>query len=247
MIARTALIRENVEQVQEQIDAAARRSGRSLADVLLVAVTKTHEPEMIAAAYAAGLRHFGENRVEEAKQKIAAVDRMLPQAATWHMIGHVQSRKAADVPQLFEWVHSVDRWKIARRLSEAASAAGRTLDALLEVNLSGEDTKYGYDLSRWPEDETQVEAFLNEIVAMLALPGLRWQGLMTMAPFTTQPETVRPVFRRLRMLRDVLRARFPDMGWPHLSMGMSSDYVVAVEEGATMVRIGTAIFGPRGD
>lgn len=240
-----AQIEENIAAVRARIAAAAERAGRNPADVQIVAVTKTHGPEVILAAYEAGLRHFGENRVEEAEGKIAALRADLPPDGVWHMVGHIQSRKTADVAALFEWVHSVDRFKVARRLSEAAQRLGRTLEVLLEINLSGEKSKFGYDLSRWPDDAAQGEAFFAEVAHLLELPNLHWQGLMTMAPYTTDAETVRPIFRRLRLLREALRSRFPALDWPHLSMGMSGDFEVAVEEGATMVRIGTALFGPR--
>lgn len=240
-----ARIEENAARVNERIAAAARRAGRDPAGVRLVAVTKTHALDVIAAACEAGLRHFGENRVEEAESKIVAGRAALPGDVVWHMIGHIQSRKTASVAALFEWVHSIDRFKIARRLSEMAQGLGRTLEVLLEINASGEQGKFGYDLSRWPDDSEQAAAFFAEVEGLLALPALRWGGLMTMAPLVDNPEAVRPVFRRLRGLSDALRGRFPAQEWPHLSMGMSGDFEVAVEEGATMVRIGTAIFGPR--
>lgn len=239
------LIQERLATVKEQIAEAAVRAGRSPDEVLLVAVTKTHSPELIEAAYQAGLRHFGENRVEEAKGKIETLRERLPDDVVWHMIGHVQSRKTTEVAGYFLWVHSVDRFKIARRLSDTAVQSGQTLDVLLEVNLSGEASKYGYALSGWPDDPGQGEAFCREIKDILELPGIRLHGLMTMAPYTTEPETVRSVFRRLRELQDWLAERFPEHQWPHLSMGMSGDFEVAVEEGATMVRLGTAIFGAR--
>lgn len=240
-----AEIARNVAGVRERIHAAAARAGRSAEDVTLVAVSKTHGPESILAACDAGLRHFGENRVGEAVQKVPALRSRLPADVVWHMIGHIQSRKSADVPPLFDWVHSVDRPKIARRLSRDAADAGRTLDVLVEVNLSGEASKFGFDLAGWPEDGARFDAVCAALEPLLALPALRWQGLMTLAPYTEDPETVRPLFRRMHALREALRARFPQAGWPHLSMGMSGDFEVAVEEGATMVRVGTAIFGPR--
>ncbi len=245
MRAVAAQIEANIAAVRMRIAAAAERAGRNPADVQIVAVTKTHGVDVIRAAYEAGLRHFGENRVEEAEEKIAAARADLPADVVWHMVGHIQSRKTADVAALFEWVHSVDRFKVGRRLSEAALRLGRTLDVLLEVNLSGEASKFGYDLSRWPDEAAQGEAFFSEVARLLELPYLRWQGLMTIAPYTADAETVRPIFRRLRWLRHALCSRFPALEWPHLSMGMSGDFEVAVEEGATMVRIGTALFGPR--
>jgi PLP dependent protein len=240
-----AAVAGRLQQVQRQIDAACARSGRSPADVKIIAITKRKTVDYILAGVDAGLRHFGENRVEEAHDKIVAARERLPADATWHMVGHIQSRKTRDVAPLFDWVHSVDRVKVARRLDDAAAGAERALDALLEVNLSGEAGKYGYDLSRWPEDRAQADAFFAEVAEMIGLASLRWQGLMTLAPYTEEPEAVRPLFRRMRLLGEALRERFPAQGWPHLSMGMSGDYEVAVEEGATIVRIGTALFGPR--
>ncbi len=238
-------ITERIEAVQERVAVAAQRSGRDASEVLLVAVTKTHGLEVIEAAYQVGLRHFGENRVEEARDKVLAARKHLPADAVWHMVGHVQSRKTRDVASLFDWVQSVDRFKIARRLKEALEGEGRTLDLLLEVNLSGEESKYGYDLSRWPDDKAQGDAFFSDIEAILPLPGIRLHGLMTLAPYAADPEVVRPVFRKMRLLREALLPRFPGQLLSHLSMGMSGDYEVAIEEGATMVRLGTALFGAR--
>jgi pyridoxal phosphate enzyme (YggS family) len=235
---------ERIAEVQARVATAARRTGRDPADVLLVAISKTVGPEKIAAAYEAGLRHFGENRVEEAQSKIALLRADLP-GIIWHMVGHIQSRKAPDVAECFDWVHSVERLKVARRLAETARAMGRVLPVLLEVNASGEETKDGFELARWPDDTGHLAAFYAEVEAILALPGLAVRGLMTMAPYTEQPETVRPVFRRVRQLRDALRERFTSVDWAHLSMGMTADFEVAIEEGATLVRVGTAVFGPR--
>lgn len=245
-----AAVRENVERVLSNVAEAAQRAGRGESAVTLVAVSKTHDLPMIAAASQAGLRHFGENRVEEARDKIeAARSGELPADVVWHMVGHIQSRKTDDVAPLFDWVHSIDRWKIARRLEEHLAGSPRSLDVLLEVNVSGEESKYGYDLSVWPEGgsraEAQFAALAADVEQMTDLERLRLRGLMTLAPYTEDPETVRPVFRRLRHLRDALRDRFPGLSWDELSMGMSADYEVAVEEGATLVRVGTAIFGVR--
>jgi pyridoxal phosphate enzyme (YggS family) len=227
--------------VQERIAAAARRAGRDPAEVTLVAVTKTHPPEVIEAAYLAGLRHFGENRVEEAAPKIQAVAAWLaaqkPDADSpiWHMVGHVQSRKAEEAAGPYALIHSVDSVKLARRLDRFASEKGRRLPILLEVNVSGEASKYGFR-------PTEVADALTEIAT---LSSLQVQGLMTMAPIVSDPEMARPVFRALRALRDDLACRFPQMDWRHLSMGMTDDFEVAIEEGATLVRIGRAIFGER--
>lgn len=244
------LVQQNIDQVRERLTSAAKRAGRDPSSVTLVAVTKTHPMEKIAAAYEAGLRHFGENRVEEAEGKIeAARAGALPGDVVWHMIGHIQSRKTDTVAPLFDWAHSIDRWKIARRLDEKLIELDRTLDVLLEVNVSGEASKYGFDLSAWPDSRSQAAQQLDSLTATIERIGelsrLRLRGLMTLAPYTTDPETVRPVFQRTRQLRDVLAERFPAYPWDHLSMGMSSDYEVAVEEGATLIRVGTAIFGER--
>jgi len=239
-------IAQNLKRVRERIAEAALRAGRDPDRVRLVAVTKTHPPETVVAAYRAGLRHVGENRVGEAMSKIPDVRAAISgPKITWHMVGHVQSRKARDVAEHFDYVHSVDRLKIARRLSRFSEEAGQTLPVLLECNVSGEESKYGFDLQAWEQDDARREAFFAAVEEILALPGLAVRGLMTMAPFVADPETVRPVFTGLRALLDALRERFPDQDWRHLSMGMTDDFEVAVEEGATMVRIGRAIFGPR--
>ncbi len=250
-------IEQNLRQVEARIAAAALRSGRDPAEVTLVAVTKTHPPAAVLAAYQAGVRHFGENRVEEGGEKIPAVrmaleaegvvgsDALLP---VWHMIGHIQSRKAQAVVADFDVVHSVDRLKVARRLSHFAAlrADTRPLPVLLECNVSGEASKFGFDVAGWERDTSLREAFFSAVDEISRLAGLSLEGLMTMAPLTDDPETVRPVFASLRALREALRERFPTLSWPHLSMGMTDDFEVAIEEGATMVRIGRAIFGPRG-
>ncbi len=237
-------IGRNLTQVQERIAEAALRSGRGPGDVTLVAVTKTHPAETVVAAYRAGVRHFGENRVEEGAAKIPAAREIISgPPPKWHMVGHVQSRKARAVVAHFDYVHSVDRLKIARRLSRFAQEASLTLPALLECNVSGEESKYGFDLQGWEQNEAQRETFFAAVEGIVALPGIAVRGLMTMAPFVSDPEGVRPVFASLRGLRDALAERFPAGDWRHLSMGMTDDFEVAVEEGSTMVRIGRAIFG----
>jgi pyridoxal phosphate enzyme (YggS family) len=232
-------LRNNVERVLERIAAAERRAGRP-GQVALVAVSKTHPAEMVAEAYCAGLRVFGENRVEEAKPKAEAVRALLaakfsPEVSIeWHMVGHLQSRKAADVFPWASLVHSVDTVKLAGRLSRAIPE-GQTLPALLEVNVSGEESKAGFRPEELP----------SAIGAMAGLPSLRLEGLMTMAPIVEDPEQARPVFRALRHLREQLARQYPGLPWTHLSMGMTDDFEVAIEEGATLVRIGRAIFGER--
>ena len=233
---------DNLYRVQERIGAAARRSGRDPAEVTLLAVTKTHSPATILDAYELGLRHFGENRVEEASEKILAVRSAITNYQSpiiWHMIGHVQSRKAEAVAGLFDWVHSVDSLRIAERLSRFAGQQGRRLGVLLEFNVSGEAGKYGFGA------RGEGEALFRDVEAVVALPHLQVEGLMTMAPIAADPEQARPVFRALRAWRDRLASRFPQREWKRLSMGMTDDFEVAIEEGATIIRIGRAIFGER--
>jgi len=274
-------LQARIAAIQERIAAAAWRGGRHPDEVTLVAVSKTHSPEEVAAAYAAGLRVFGENRVEEAAPKAEAVAHLVAPALppAWHMIGHLQSRKAEEVLTWANMVHSVDSIKLAQRLSRFV-AAGQTgsrlpgdttalqpcsgaepveaprVDAeraalrqaqgsvsaehgccpiLLEVNVSGEASKYGFP----------PEALPDAVATIAALPGLALQGLMTVAPIAADPEEVRPVFVGLRALRDALAERYPTLDWRHLSMGMSDDFEAAIEEGATIVRVGRAIFGER--
>jgi pyridoxal phosphate enzyme (YggS family) len=232
------ILQDRIAAVQARIAAAARRAGRDPAEVTLVAVTKTQPASVVIAAYRAGLRIFGENRVEEAGPKAAEVAGLLtpdPPPA-WHIIGHVQSRKAADVLPWASMIHSVDSEKLARRLSRFCAEAGVTLSILLELNVAAEASKYGLA----PADAGRA------VEAIAALPGLCIVGLMTMAPIAADPEETRPVFAGLRRLRDDLSRRFPEVDWRHLSMGMTDDFEVAVEEGATLVRIGRAIF-PQSD
>ncbi len=239
---------ERLRHVRERIAEAALRRGRAPDAVRLVAVSKTFPPEAVLAAWACGQRDFGENRPEEGAWKIPAVTAQLGGSGdvpTWHMIGHIQRREVRHVVAHFDIVHSLDRQVLAQRLSRLAVEAGRTIPVLLECNVSGEASKYGYRVAGWEHDADVRAAFFGEVAVLAALPGLRIEGLMTMAPLVDDPEEVRPVFASLRALRDALTERFPAVTWRHLSMGMSSDFEVAVEEGATLVRIGRAIFGPR--
>jgi PLP dependent protein len=241
-------VARNLQHVRERIAEAAVKSGRALDDVTLVAVSKTRSVEEIVTAYRADVRHFGENRVREGVAKMPGVREALADAdveLTWHMIGHIQSRKAELAAAHYDYVHSVDRLKIARYLDRFAVEGGFTLPVLLECNVSGEASKYGFNLPEGARDGEWRAAFFAQAEEILTLPHLSVHGLMTMAPFVDDPETVRPVFADLRSLLDALRERFPDRDWRHLSMGMTNDFVVAVEEGATMVRIGRAIFGER--
>jgi hypothetical protein len=230
------LLRDNLAHVQDRIAAAAARAGRAVSAVTLVAVSKTHPVEALLAAYDLGVRHFGENRVEEAATKLPAFRQAIGDpAVVFHMIGHVQSRKADDVAALFDRVHSVDSVKLAQRLSRCAT---KPLPILLEVNVSGEASKYGFDGARRDE-------LFGAVEVIAQLPNLRLDGLMTMAPLVDDPEQARPVFRVLRELRDEIAACYSAVKLPHLSMGMTDDFEVAIEEGATLVRIGRAIFGER--
>jgi hypothetical protein len=238
------MIAQNISRVRSSIEAACLRTNRDPASVTLIAVSKTHSAEEILEAAAAGLQHFGENRVEEAESKILAVNRVFDEPLTWHMIGHVQSRKAKDVLPLFNYIHSVDTVKLAAKFSALAVEAGQTGKVLLEVNVSGEEAKYGFQAAHWKDDNTVRRVLWGEIGQILALPGLEVCGLMTMAPIAEDPETVRPVFTRLYDLRKTLANEF-QIALPELSMGMTDDYMIAVEEGATMVRVGRAIFGER--
>jgi pyridoxal phosphate enzyme (YggS family) len=230
----------NLRSIQARISAAASRAGRSPAEITLVAVTKTQSPKAIQAAYDLGLRHFGENRAEEAETKIPH----LPEDIAWHMIGHIQSRKAKRVIPLFRMIHSLDSVKLAQRLDRLGSAQAGPLPVLLECNVSGEDSKYGFPAYRWAENGDVWSSLLATVEEILELPCLEVQGLMTMAPIVPQAEQARPVFSQLRLLRDSLAVAFPQIEWQHLSMGMTDDFEVAIEEGATLIRVGRAIFSP---
>ena len=242
-------IEANLRDVERRIAEASGRAGRDPAEITLVAVTKTFTVAHIQAAYELGVRHFGENRVGEAAEKVPIANQWVEEHAflplTWHMVGHLQSRKTRDAIQLFDIIHSVDTLKLAQRLDRLCGHEGQTMPILLEANVSGEEGKYGFALDRWAEDEQQRERFFAIVEEILALPQVEVQGLMTMAPIVADPEEARPCFRRLRQLRDALADRFPGEHWRHLSMGMTDDFEVAIEEGATIVRIGRAIFGER--
>ncbi|MEW5718797.1 MAG: YggS family pyridoxal phosphate-dependent enzyme [Chloroflexota bacterium] len=232
------MLEQNLKLVQQRIAHAAERAGREPREITLVAVSKTFSAEAILAAHALGVRHFGENRVEEAAEKIPPINRRLQTAITWHLIGHLQSRKVKDAVPLFDFIHSLDRVALAQKIENRASATEKTIPILLEVNISGEASKNGFA----PEPREQ---FFDAVRTILTLPHLDAQGLMTIAPIVAQPDDARPHFRALRALRDELRARFPERAWQHLSMGMTDDFEAAIAEGATIVRIGRAIFGER--
>jgi pyridoxal phosphate enzyme (YggS family) len=228
-------IAANLANVRQRMSDAALRVGRAPEDVTLVAVSKTKPMWMIEAALTAGQVEFGENRLEEAWNKVEYAEANGLEILRWHFIGTVQSRKSRQAVGPFVLLHSVDRMKLARRLSRDAEAAGYVLSVLLEVNVSGEESKHGFH-----PDEVRENA--DELAV---LPGIRVEGLMTMAPFVTDETLIRPVFRGLRELRDELAVTTPAINWRHLSMGMTNDFEIAIEEGATIVRVGSAIFGAR--
>lgn len=232
-----ATIAERIAEVKRRIANAAERTGRNADDVCLVAVSKTKPIEAIVEAHRAGQRDFGENRLEELWEKVALARRHGLEDIRWHMIGSIQSRKTPLTIGPFVLVHSVDRVKIANRMNRDAAEADKTMDILLEVNVSGEESKHGFSPA----------SIVQDIGAIVELPRINIQGLMTMAPIADDPEEVRPIFRTLRELYNELAAEFPQADWRHISMGMTQDYEVAVEEGATIVRVGSAIFGARHD
>jgi pyridoxal phosphate enzyme (YggS family) len=229
-------IAANVRSIRERMATAARRAGRNLDQITLMAVSKTQPVEHIGETYDAGLRLFGENRVQEFAGKAAALRDL--HAAEWHMIGHLQTNKAAKTVELFRAVDSVDSLKLAEKLDAAARTLGRKLEVLIEINLGGEAAKSGV-----APDSPALEQLLSNAPRLEALV---FRGLMTVPPFTDDPEGARPYFRKLRQLREMIAGRkLPAVLMDQLSMGMSHDFEVAIEEGSTCVRVGTAIFGQR--
>jgi pyridoxal phosphate enzyme (YggS family) len=233
--------------VRERIAAACRRVGRNPSEVHLVGVTKGFTAEVAAAAFVGGIRDLGENRVQEARDKIPAVESLLRRGdmhdhrspttdhrPVWHLVGHLQRNKAYDAVRLFQWIHSVDSLPLAREISRRAEAGGRQVNVLVQVNIAAESTKHGTS----PEEAGPLAE------AVTGMAGLRVRGLMTIAPLVAEPEQVRWVFRELRLLRDRIWAQ-RGIRLDDLSMGMTDDFVVALEEGATIVRLGRALFGER--
>lgn len=220
----------NLETIKQRIRAAGARAGRDPATVTLLTVTKTQPPETVQAAVAAGQLLFGENKVQEAKAKIP----QCPGKARWHFIGHLQSNKCRDAVELFAMIESVDSLALAQEINKRAAAAAKTMPILLEVNVAGEASKFGYPPER----------LLAELKALNALPRIEIHGLMAVPPWTSVTESSRPHFRRLRELK-LQCEQILGVPLPHLSMGMSGDFEVAIEEGATIVRVGTALFGAR--
>lgn len=221
---------ENLLRVQERIGAACVRAGRDPAGVTLLAVSKNHPASTVVEAVALGVTLFGENRIQEAKAKIPAS----PGRARWHFIGHLQSNKAREAVALFEMIEGLDSLDLAAELQKQAEKQAKTVRVLAEINVAGESSKFGWNPDR----------FLEQLADLNAFPRLELHGLMTVAPYSTDPERARPVFRRLRELRDEAASRL-GAPLPVLSMGMSGDLEVAIGEGATVVRVGTALFGPR--
>jgi pyridoxal phosphate enzyme (YggS family) len=221
---------ENFETIQQRIRATCERAGRVPDSVTLLAVTKSQPPEVVRAAADCGQILFGENKVQEAKAKIP----LCPGKLRWHFIGHLQSNKCRDAVEWFELIQSVDSLSLAQEINRRAEQAGKTMPVLLEANVAGEASKFGY----------QPEKLLTELEVLNQLPRLEIHGLMTVPPYVTDPEKARPHFRRLCELKIQCEQKL-GVRLPHLSMGMSGDFEVAIEEGATLVRIGTALFGPR--
>ncbi|HEX2202062.1 MAG TPA: YggS family pyridoxal phosphate-dependent enzyme [Longimicrobium sp.] len=228
----TDVLAGRVAEVRERIERARERGGHAR-PVTLVAVTKTHPADVVRAALAAGVADVGENRVQELEDKVRDVGRG---AVRWHLIGHLQRNKAAKALPLFDLLHSLDSERLAEALSDAAAKAGATVRALVQVNASGEGTKGGF-----APDEA-----VDAIGRMTALPGLELQGMMTMAPFTDDEATIRRAFATTRRTWEAAARQLPAFRAEHLSMGMSNDFEIAVEEGATLVRVGSVLFGERG-
>ena len=232
-------IKDNFLSVINQIADSAQKAGRDDSKVKVIAVTKLMPLEVILAGVQAGIHRFGENYPEQAAEKIKSVES--DENIEWHMIGHIQSRKSETVIKYFDMVHSLDRLKIARYLNRYAGEYNRVLPVLIEVNLSGEESKYGWEAS----DDEAWDKLLGDFKKISSYKNLQVQGLMTMPPLFEDPERTRPIYRKLTRLQRFLQIHIPDTQWDELSIGTSFDFPVAVEEGATMVRIGTEIFGPR--
>ncbi len=233
MASAAAVLRDNVERVRATIADAAAHAGRHPSEVTLVAVSKTHPAELVAEVAGLGVEHFGENRVQEAQAKIPRVGELLGRAPTWHMVGTLQRNKVRACLELFDLIHSVDSARLAAAVAERA--AGRTVPVLLEVYIGNDTARPGF----------RPDHLLDEAAAIVALPELDVRGLMTVAPLGAGGAAARAVFRRLRELRDELRDRHPDARLDELSMGMTDDFPLAIAEGATIVRVGRAIFGER--
>lgn len=225
-------IESRLAEVRERIAAACDRAGRAHEDVTVVAVTKSHPAAAVRAALGVHLADIGENRVQELEDKVSEVGRA---AVRWHLIGHLQRNKVKRTLPLFDLMHSLDSVRLARKLSEEAEAAGAEARVLVQVNAAKEESKSGFE----------PEALIRTLSDICALPGLRVEGLMTMAPFTSDESVLRATFSRVRELREEAEQSVEGFHPVHLSMGMSNDYELAVEEGSTLVRLGTVLFGER--
>jgi hypothetical protein len=224
----------NLHRVRQALATAAREAQRDPASIRLLAVSKTMPPAAVEAAIRAGQTEFGENTIQDALRKIPLFQ---GRGLSWHFIGHLQSNKAKLIPGHFSWVHSIDSLALARKLSQACEHHGTQINALVQVNVSGEDSKYGVA-------PTELSALIEQLLAA-ELPAIAWRGLMTLGRFNASDDELRSCFAQLRKLRDDCVARFGLKDFSELSMGMTQDFALAIGEGATMVRIGTAIFGPR--
>ncbi len=237
-------IADNIKRVQDRINAACVNAKRAPSEITLVAVSKQKSVDDIMSAVEAGIQHFGENRVEEFASKVAPVQAAVADAVTWHMVGHVQSRKAKQVLRHFDMVQSLDSLRLAKRFSRLAGESDRRLQVLLEINISGEASKHGFAGYNWYQEASVQERLCQELGELSQLPHLEVRGLMTMAPFNAEAGTIRRVFADLAALRDELQHSL-GLSLPELSMGMTDDFELAIAEGSTMIRVGRAIFGDR--
>lgn len=236
-------IADRYQAILERVALAAQRSDRSAETICVIAVSKTQPAEALIAAYAAGVRHFGENRSAEFVAKHTALAHLTD--AQWHYIGNLQTRQSLPIAQYADQFHAMDRIKIAERLSRQLVEIGRNLPIFIEVNVSGEDSKHGFQCGNWENDAGQRATVLQAVATIAALPRIEVRGLMTMAPWGVDEALIREVFRRTRNLNGWLHSQLPDNELTELSMGMTDDFEIAIEEGATHVRIGRAIFGER--
>jgi len=242
----TDSIADNIQRIRDKISDACARANRRPEEITLVGVSKRKPITDIFQALDAGLQHFGENRVKEVRQKIPVVSENLQErpAPIWHMVGHVQSRKAKDVLSLFQTTHSLDSLKLAQKMSRIAVEKELQPQVFIQVNISGEDQKYGLPAANWQQDAAVREPLLADLAQILALEALDIRGLMTMAPYGAPEDEVRAVFASLAALQAELAGQSA-APLPELSMGMTDDYPIAIEEGATVIRVGRAIFGER--
>nr|VFK15933.1 MAG: hypothetical protein BECKLPF1236B_GA0070989_108611 [Candidatus Kentron sp. LPFa] len=230
--------------IRDRIARAAQRIGRNAEDITLVAVSKTKPIEEIVAAYESGVRHFGENRVEELEEKARALSHL--EGLKWHFIGHLQTRQSQSVARYAHFFHAVDSVRIAQRLSSQLGEQQRSLPVFIQVNVSGEASKHGFDCKDWKTHAQRLEALKIALDEIARLPNLEILGLMTMAPFNAPEEVLRDIFRNVAQLSVRIQEDLPHIPAWQLSMGMSGDFEIAIREGATLVRIGSAIFGERG-